>query len=991
MTLHTLIMKEFNILYLDTDSYHTKNNYQNNINKHIYKTNNTQPLKFNNNKDNSSSRSYSLESSENKDNIALKNCFEEPKRTYFISYTNRTLEDVSWAKWTEWVLREIIGGTTIMQEYDFQLGDNFKERMHMALKSADVVVCVLTRTYMESIYCIEEWSNTERFIPVKFDDCKPEGLLKSRVYIDLYGLSREEAKKKLVAALQGTTRPKTEPEFPASPSFGQKNLCQVSQVKLNNLPVRNPDFTGREEVLEKISKGLTNFSRVIVVGAGGLGKSQLAFEYAHRHAADYQCIWVVNATSKTSLERSYRRFATRTGLPSAETDAFEHVLNHVVWWLEEHARFLFILDNAEGISNLYEYLPAGQLCGHVLINTRDAKHGIAGEEINVGVFSMEDSVAFLQKRLENTSKISRDDAQSLASMLDCLPLALEQAAAYMIVNEYTSCTQYLELLEKFGLEVLNERVLTIDGESAKTVATTWKVSIEQIPAESAARQLFNLCAYFAPDQIPLSMLIEGHKELPLPLQEVLALGNKHKHNALVGELTRYSLITLKRDDKGNALLSMHRIIQQVMRYSLAQANDERWLSCCLNLACAVFKYGHGTFKSMITFMQKVPHVLEIIRQFEGKSVDDEILKKIALLCNEAGRGFEYDGKYDEALKWLKQALDSREKIVGTEHPETATTYYNIARVCYRQGKYTDALKWYTKALTIREKTLGTKHPDTAVTYHYIARVYYRQGKYTDALKWYTKALTIREKTLGTKHPYTATTSNGIAEVYYRQGEYAKALELHMRALAIRKKSLHVEHPNTAATYHDIARVYYRQRNYGEALEWYNKALAIRRKMLGMEHPYTATTSNGIAEVYYRQENYTEALEWHMRALAIRKKMLSAEHPDTATTYYNIARVYYRQENYTEALEWYTKALAIREKVLGTEHPETAITSNGIAEVYYRQENYTKALEWSLKSYKILKKLGTTHPNITLVKSNLEEAYTSAGFTEPFEDWLKKNT
>ena len=577
-----------------------------------------------------------------------------------------------------------------------------------------------------------------------------------------------------------------------------------------------------------------------------------------------------------------------------------------MWWLEEHARFLFILDNAEGISNLQEYLPTGQLCGHVLINTRDTKHGIAGEEINVSVFSMEDSVAFLQKRLENTSRISNADAQSLASMLDCLPLALEQAAAYMIVNEYTSCTQYLELLEKFGLEVLNERVLSIDGDSAKTVATTWKVSIEQIPAESAARQLFNLCSYFAPDQIPLSMLIEGREELPPPLQDILALGNKHKHNALVGELTRYSLISLKRDDKGNALLSMHRIIQQVMRYSLAQANDDRWLSYCLNLACAVFKYGHGTFKSMITFMQKLPHVLEIIRQFDGKTVDNEIQKKIALLCNEAGRGFEYDGKYDEALKWLKQALDRREKIVGKEHSDTATTYYNIARVYYRQGKYNEALEWYNKALTIREKTLGTEHPDTAVTYHYIARVYYRQGKYN------------------------------------------------------------------------------------EALEWYNKALTIRRKMLGMEHPYTATTSNGIAEVYYHQGNYTEALEWHMRALTIRKKMLNAEHPDTATTYYNIARVYYRQENYNEALEWYNKALTIREKTLGTEHPYTATTSNGIAEVYYHQGNYTKALEWGLKSYKILKKLGTTHPNTTLVKTNLQEAYISTGLNEPFEKWLNKN-
>jgi len=96
-------------------------------------------------------------------------------KTFFISYTTRTEADMLWAKWTEWVIREVIGGKTIMQEYDFRPGDNFKERMHNALQRADIVICVLTRHYMESTNCTEEWTNADFFIPVKFDDCAPQG------------------------------------------------------------------------------------------------------------------------------------------------------------------------------------------------------------------------------------------------------------------------------------------------------------------------------------------------------------------------------------------------------------------------------------------------------------------------------------------------------------------------------------------------------------------------------------------------------------------------------------------------------------------------------------------------------------------------------------------------------------------------------------------------------------------------------------------------
>jgi len=320
----------------------------------------------------------------------------------------------------------------------------------------------------------------------------------------------------------------------------------------------------------------------------------------------------------------------------------------------------------------------------------------------------------------------------------------------------------------------------------------------------------------------------------------------------------------------------------------------------------------------------------------------------------------------------------------------AITLADIANLYYDCAEYGDSFRLLEKGLQIREKVLGSEHPDTAATYNNIAGVYDNQGDYPKALEWYQKALAIRKKVLGSEHPDTAAMYNNIAGVYSSQGDYPKALEWYQKALAISEKVLGREHPDTAATYNNIALVYTSQGDYPKALEWYQKALAIREKLLGREHPDTATTYNNIALVCASQGDYPKALEWYQKALAIMEKVLGNEHPDTAATYNNIAGVYDNQGDYPKALEWYQKALAISEKVLGSEHPSTAATYNNIAGVYSRQGDYPKALEWYIKSYKGLLRLGEAHPSTTTVKANMKSAYQNTSLDEPFEQWLQKS-
>jgi tetratricopeptide (TPR) repeat protein len=418
-------------------------------------------------------------------------------------------------------------------------------------------------------------------------------------------------------------------------------------------------------------------------------------------------MWHVNAADSLSLERDYQDFAIRTGLPLARTEENAKVLNHVKLWLEKHNRFLFIYDNAEGLSNkLLAYLPRGHLQGHILINARHSQVKLSNTELDMDKdFQKFNGATFLLKRFENTQvKINKDndEVQRLADMLWHLPLALEHAAAYMIKKQET-CTGYMKLFKSIELpDLLGDNTFALTGYD-KLIATTWKVSIDAIET-AGARILFNLCAYFAPENIPLTLFIKGRDKLPVELRDMLLPDRGVKHNRLVGELASYSLLSLSRDDGGNILLSIHRLIQAAVWRNLKEVDEEvQWLTCCFDMVYAVFEYDSGSKVSRDEFVANVSHVLEIAHHAEvvfGKVKD--VKEKIAWLYHTVGWGFDGSGQYGEALEWYNKALTIREKVLGKEHPDTATTYNNIANVYYSQGKYEEALEWYNKALTIRE-------------------------------------------------------------------------------------------------------------------------------------------------------------------------------------------------------------------------------------------------------------------------------------------------
>ncbi len=277
--------------------------------------------------------------------------------------------------------------------------------------------------------------------------------------------------------------------------------------------------------------------------------------------------------------------------------------------------------------------------------------------------------------------------------------------------------------------------------------------------------------------------------------------------------------------------------------------------------------------------------------------------------------------YVKADQWAKDSALPDDKLDGL--------LSDYSSFLYDYGKYKEAGTILINLVSLRERVLGMEHPDTATTYNDIGLTFKKQGDYLKALEYYFKAVDIRKKILGKEHPDTATSYNNIGETYRSHKDYPKALEYLQKALDIRKKILGKEHPSTATTYNNIGLTYHSQKKYKKALTYCRMALEIKEKVLGKENSYTATAYNNIGLIYHSQKKYKRALKYYFKALDIDEKVLGKEHPDTATDYNNIGVTYYSLKNNTMAIEYLQKALDIYEREFGPNHQYTKETKKDL--------------------------------------------------------------
>ena len=378
-------------------------------------------------------------------------------------------------------------------------------------------------------------------------------------------------------------------------------------------------------------------------------------------------------------------------------------------------------------------------------------------------------------------------------------------------------------------------------------------------------------------------------------------------------------------------------------------------------------YGEGKYGKAIPLAEEA---LAIRQRILGKEHPD-----VATSLNNLAELYRVQGKYGEAEIYFLQSLDVFKSILGDNHPDVATSLNNLAELYHSQGKYGEAETHFLQALKMFKSILGEEHPDVAKSLNSLAELYHSQGRYEEAETYLLQAFEISKRLLGEEHPSIATSLNNLAVLYHSQGKYEEAETCLLQAFEISKRLLGEEHPNVARNFNNLAALYHSQGRYEEAETYYLQALEKRKRLLGEEHPDVAKSLNSLATLYHSQGKYEEAETYLLQALKMFKSILGNKHPDVATSLNNLAELYRVQGRYEEAENYYLQALKMFKSILGDNHPDVAASFNNLAGLYRAQRRYEEAENYYLQALKRRKRiLRNKHPDVATSLNNLAGLY-----------------
>ncbi|MHB8598579.1 MAG: FxSxx-COOH system tetratricopeptide repeat protein [Ktedonobacteraceae bacterium] len=680
---------------------------------------------------------------------------------------------------------------------------------------------------------------------------------------------------------------------PQSSTITPAELALISpppqSSRIASIPtMRNPFFTGRADLLALLHKRLSTARTAALTqpqalyGLGGIGKTQTAAEYAFRYGDDYTGIFWIRAATRETLIADFVTLAQLLDLREKDGQDQSRIIAAVKRWLATHEDWLLILDNADDLPLAQAFLPTSHK-GYILFTTRAQAAGTIAASVEVEKLDLHDGTLLLlrwSKLLDKDAPLDqaqasyRAVAERIVKEMDGLPLALVQVGAYV---DETGCslTDYLNLYAAHRKDLLARRSrLLLDY--PETVATTWALSFQQIEQTSpAAADVLRLCAFLAADAIPEELLTRGAAALDaIP---GAAIADAFKLNGALEVLRGYSLV---RRDANTHMLSIHRLVQTVLKENMDQETQRAWAERTVRVVNAAFPEGdYGAGANRQYYLQYyLPHVQECASLIEQYHLP---FPEAAELLYRTAAFLYFHGFHPQSQSFHQQALAIRKEVFGPDHPVVAESFNALAILARNQGNYEQAERFHLQALTIREKALGPQHLATAVSLNNLSVLYRDQGKYEQAEQFLQQTISIRERLLGSEHLNTLTAFTNLAKLYLEQRQYEQAESLLQQTLATSERVLDPAHLLIAQNLSLLAKLYFDQEDYEQAEPLWQRSLAILEKTLGSEHPATAERLKDLAELAFAQGRYAQAQSLCQKAIDICEKRLGPEHPDTA--------------------------------------------------------------------------------------------------------------
>ncbi len=680
---------------------------------------------------------------------------------------------------------------------------------------------------------------------------------------------------------------------------------------------------GREVALANLRQQLVSTQQTAIGhaaafhGLGGLGKTQLAVEYAFRYRKEYAngVIWI-NADQDIESQLIYIAKKAAWISPDSEHGVILEVARHR---LKNISDCLVVFDNVDSITAIERYLPEPEANPHLLLTSRTLQPNFIPVELPP--LNPQQSLEMLcSEARRDIALLLPDDrvaAQGIVDALDGLPLAIEIAGAYLAHIPACSFQEYFDMLRDNQRAALDGKLLSSFTKHERDLYSTLRISEPVLEEQPLLREIVDLFAWSGSAFMSLSLMgaildrQENELRTALRLGEVLRLLNR---------------------EEGGARYDMHRLVCQVRREEVC-LTPELVVARCRKLG-DWFEERRDDFAKLAEIEREMDHLDQWLVNARISAHDESC----RLVWLQSYPPFHW-GKFKQAQERVSEAL----RLLPQKDDEStlklrAHIFNDLGSTCSCLGDYPKALDYYQRSLSIRQELFGESHSDTARSLNNVGSAYGSLADYPKELEYSLRSLSIQQELFGENHSDTATSLNNVGTAYNHLGDDHQALEYYQRSLSISQELLGERHPKTASSLNNVGVAYGNLKNYPQALEYHRRSLSIRQDLLGESHPDTAISLNSVGSAYSNLEDHYQALEYYQHSLSIRHDLFGETHPATAGSLHNVGVAYGKLGDYPKALEYYQRSLSIRQELLGERHPDTAasLISIGTASMHLRQ-------------------------------------------------------
>jgi tetratricopeptide (TPR) repeat protein len=876
--------------------------------------------------------------------------------------------DTTWAEWIASLLGQA-GFNVIRQKWLFVAGADLAARAHESLAENECVIVLLSAAFIASPHSGNVWlrqlmgqeRNHPRILLVRVEPCGLPDRIVPHIAVDFVDRPAVSALNQLLEGLAARG-------FAAVKELSDAVRAQFVRdfpgrgPTISNLPPRNEVFTNRLKVLKHIQRTLLaepnagKLQTCALHGLGGIGKTETVIEFAHRFGSHYDLVWWIRAEQQVSITDHLMSLARELHIDQATEQS--RILTGLWQELRRRDRWLLIFDNAPNVEALKPFWPPSGN-GDVLVTSRHtAWASLGGVAVRVSIFTPTDAVTFLQKRSNKTGE--KEAALTVAQKLGFLPLALEQAAAY-VEETHTSLRAYSKLLPA------NQKSLLAAGKPDSypgTVASTWKVSINAARAEqSHARDLLALFAHLAPDDIPRDLVPQHAGALRGCLAEVAA--DPVRYDQVLAALIGFSLV-----DADPERIGIHRLVQLTVRAELDPNELVSFHGETVRLLAAAFPADPADMRAWPACGRLLAHVAWVIQDYE--ELIPGLSPELGTLLQRSGRYLHVRGDYVEARRFLELALEVRRRQPDEDWAAEAETLTTLGRLYYHLAVLEQARVVTERAMVLYREKLGENAPQTAENLLHLSRIQREMGEFADAERLAREAMQAYARGEANNLAMLAASHSTLGDALWRLGRLDEARGAYREALHIRQRSTGASSTDAASCHKHIGIVSIEIGDYGEAEEELQEARQLLGPIYGEDHLDVVDIDLHLGEVLCKTERPEEASVILRRVVHMRERVLG-DHPDLAGALVKYGVALNALGEYPEAIETLQRAAVMFGQRSGPNHTYVAYAELALAEVLRNSgqpERARAAAEHALRIYTAAH--GSDHPSAIQAQTLLDE-------------------